>query len=125
MSRRLRKLINDPKHWRERATAMRAVAARVTDPKVKASTNGAADGYRRRRERRSLVSATHPKIEREGSGHRHSAAFVAPNFFSNVGVGGGSKVFFSSTTGCSISRGTSQSADTVGVRISFYGNLVV
>jgi hypothetical protein len=45
MSRRLRKLINDPKHWRERATAMRAVAARVTDPKVKASTNGAADGY--------------------------------------------------------------------------------
>ena len=45
MTRRLRKLISDPKHWRARAAEMRAVAAQVTDPKVKAATSGAADGY--------------------------------------------------------------------------------
>jgi hypothetical protein len=45
MTRRLRKLISDPKHWRARAAEMRAVAAQVTDPKVKATTSGAADGY--------------------------------------------------------------------------------
>jgi hypothetical protein len=36
---------SDPKHWRARAAEMRAVAAQVTDPKVKATTSGAADGY--------------------------------------------------------------------------------
>jgi hypothetical protein len=45
MTRLLRKLISDPRHWRARATEMRAVAAQVTDPKVKATTSGAADGY--------------------------------------------------------------------------------
>jgi hypothetical protein len=40
-----RRLINDPKHWRARANEMRAVAAQVTDTKVKASTSGAADAY--------------------------------------------------------------------------------
>ena len=44
MTRR-RKLISDPKHWRARAAEMRAVAAQVSDPKVKATTSGAADGY--------------------------------------------------------------------------------
>ena len=45
MSRRLSKLINDPRHWRARANEMRAVAGQVTDPKVKAGTLGAADAY--------------------------------------------------------------------------------
>jgi hypothetical protein len=47
MTRRLRKLISDPKHWRARAAEMRAVAAQVNDPKVKATTSGAAEGYDR------------------------------------------------------------------------------
>ena len=45
MSRRLRRLIRDPKHWHARANEMRVVAAKVTDPKVKATTSGAADAY--------------------------------------------------------------------------------
>jgi hypothetical protein len=43
--RRLRKRIHDPKHWSARASDMRKVAAQVTDPKVKATTFGAADAY--------------------------------------------------------------------------------
>jgi hypothetical protein len=42
---RLRKLINDPKHWRARANEMRAIAAQVTHTKIKATTSGAADAY--------------------------------------------------------------------------------
>jgi hypothetical protein len=57
MTRRLRKLINDPKHWRERASAMRAVATQATDPKVKANTNGAADGYDRVAQREEAKAA--------------------------------------------------------------------
>jgi hypothetical protein len=40
-----RKLVRDPKHWRARANEMRSVAAQANDPKVKASTSGAADAY--------------------------------------------------------------------------------
>jgi hypothetical protein len=45
MTRRLRKHVSDPKQWRARAAEMRVVAAQVTDPKVKATASGAADGY--------------------------------------------------------------------------------
>jgi hypothetical protein len=73
MSRRLRKLINDPKHWRARASAMRMLATQATDPKVKASTNGAADGYDRvaqqEEARTSLVDATRrPTTRNDGVG---------------------------------------------------------
>jgi len=43
--RRLYRLIKDSRRWRNRANEMRAVAAQATDPKVKACTVGAADGY--------------------------------------------------------------------------------
>jgi hypothetical protein len=39
------KLVNDPKHWRERAEEMRTTAARITDRKVKAIMLGTAEGY--------------------------------------------------------------------------------
>jgi hypothetical protein len=43
--RRLHRFINDPSYWRARANNLRAVAAQATDPKVKATTFGAADAY--------------------------------------------------------------------------------
>jgi hypothetical protein len=43
--RRFRRFINDPSYWRARANEMREVAAKATDPKVKAATFGAADAY--------------------------------------------------------------------------------
>jgi hypothetical protein len=58
MTGRLRKLISGPKHWRARAAEMRAVAAQVTDPKVKATTSGAADGYDKLAQRRQLRHLT-------------------------------------------------------------------
>ena len=67
MTRRLRKLISDPKHWRARAAEMRAVAAQVTDPKVKATTSGAADGYdkvARMEETRAAESGRRHKIHK-------------------------------------------------------------
>jgi hypothetical protein len=45
MRGRRRKLIGDPNHWRARAAELRMVAAQVSDPKVKATTSGAADGF--------------------------------------------------------------------------------
>jgi hypothetical protein len=45
MKERLHRLITDPKHWRARAHEMRSVAAQLTDPKIKATTSGAADAY--------------------------------------------------------------------------------
>jgi hypothetical protein len=65
MTKRLRKLIKDPKHWRARANEMRAVAARVTDPKIKASTSGAADGHEKVAHQEEARAAT--------SGSRHMA----------------------------------------------------
>jgi len=43
--RRLRKVLDDPKHWRERAKNMRAIATRATDAKAKAMMLGTAGGY--------------------------------------------------------------------------------
>jgi hypothetical protein len=43
--RRFRRFIDDPSYWRARADELRAVAAQATDPKVKATTFGAADAY--------------------------------------------------------------------------------
>jgi hypothetical protein len=66
MTRRLRTLISDPRHWRARAAEMRAVAAQVTNPKVKATTSGAADGYdklARMEETRVAESGRRHKIE--------------------------------------------------------------
>jgi hypothetical protein len=36
---------NDPKHWRDRASKLRATAAKATDQRAKSAMLGMADGY--------------------------------------------------------------------------------
>jgi hypothetical protein len=70
--RRFHRYIKDPSYWCARANEMRAAAAEVTDPKVKATAFGAADAYDKlaQLEKGSpaseLPDATpHPVVEKE------------------------------------------------------------